>query len=177
MYQLFPNGNLIAIHEAFEKDDMNVMSYNSLISTIPKAWKHILMGNTMQNNKDSSISKYASFCSQTKPTRFYYKQLVSNDVALFSIYDKWIARMNMSFTYEEFLKQFEKIKCITNHSKLRSLQYRCLCLALVFNTDLYKWKITDNNLCTFVRFVTTHQKLWNIFLLNVKRQTRSLTML
>ena len=40
---------------------------------------------------------------------------------------------------DEFLRCFKNIFSVTNNSKLRSMQYRILQRALVFNDKLYRW--------------------------------------
>ena len=46
-------------------------------------------------------------------------------------------------------KSFQRIKEMTLSTKLRSFQYRLLNFAIITNVHLFKWKMKDNENCTF----------------------------
>ena len=79
-----------------------------------------------------------------------YGTLISREQASVQKKCKWEQYLNTDITMKEFLKYFERISFITNHSKLRSFQYLLLQNALVTNKTLKQYKIKDDK-CTFCK--------------------------
>ena len=62
---------------------------------------------------------------------------------------EWTLLLNRSIEIGEFLGFFRYVYGPTNHSKLRSFQYRLLLYGVVTNTYAYQNKIINSDLCTF----------------------------
>ena len=79
--------------------------------------------------------------------------LTSNPCISANPYNKWIAVIGNTFTFEQFVGCFRSLTKITNVTKFRDFQYRLLHKRIPSNKELYKWKIKDsavcNNCCEF----------------------------
>ena len=78
-----------------------------------------------------------------------YKKLASKDDAVYIAKQKWEQKLNCEFSQEFMVKQFTSISRMTNVPKLRSFQYRLLHNAIVLNMHMYRWKLREDNLCSF----------------------------
>ena len=83
------------------------------------------------------------------PTKFIYRTLVQNDRLLESKVESINRITNLTLNCKEMSKIITNITKITNYVKLRSFQYRLLCNAVITNKHLYRYKIKENDLCSF----------------------------
>ena len=142
--QLFtPSGDKKAYDHLEDEYGLNIFQVNQLMSTIPREWKIYSIDN------QCTPTMYSRYKNQPKPCSFYYKTMTTLPQNAFTAYVKWQAMLHTSKSYDNFISLFSKIFVVTNHSKFRSLQYRILQCALVLNVQLYRWKIREDNLCTF----------------------------
>ena len=63
--------------------------------------------------------------------------------------DDWERELHCQIGTEEYIRCLKNIYVITNIAKYRSFQYRLLHRAVIMNTHLYQWGMTETNLCTF----------------------------
>ena len=143
----FQNG-LIYVDQLFREDNMpisfliaqrefglSIMQFNSLVSAIPK---DIRKGHVRLNKHEHVII-----------ARILYDRLLSDMEILDSKRKLWERDLNKSILREEYINSFKAIYKVTNVSKYRSFQYRLQVRGVVTNMHLFRWKITDSNLCTF----------------------------
>ena len=67
---------------------------------------------------------------------------------MYNTFLMWKVHINTELTYDEFIKLFRNVRKISNNSKLRSFQYRMLCMAIITNIKLKKWRIVQEDCCT-----------------------------
>ena len=143
--QLFPDGQFITAIDAQDKYGLSVMQWNSLKTAIPGHWYQVF--------KD-------------RPTRqpdYVYDKLVEDADIAKKTYDMLSEKLDISSVLQQkwdseiwipqdlLQKQLKSMYIVTNSSKLRSFYYRSINKALVLNSHLFRWKIRDNNLCTFCK--------------------------
>ena len=58
---------------------------------------------------------------------------------------------NRNLSNDELRRVIRNIYTVTNVPKLRAFQYRLLMSGVVLNTQLFKWGIREDNLCSFCR--------------------------
>ena len=129
--------------------NIDILSYYNIWSAIPKNWKCKVV------NTEISFGPY-KYLAETLligkgSTSLVYKYLSGNEMLNHPAYVKWQVALQMDITYKEFLKLFQNIYLITNHSKHRSFQYRLLNHALIFNDRLFEWKILEHATCTYCK--------------------------
>ena len=157
--QLYDNGQLIDPQAAFDKYNLQPLSYNALVSAIPKRYKNVYRKKEMVDEDEPH--QYDMVCKWSKPSALYYKKEQDDPNGQFATYTRWQVNMHTELSYKEFLKLFKNIYVITNHSKLRSFQYRMLNLAIVTNVDLHRWKIKSSPLCTFCK--NENETMYHLF--------------
>ena len=126
-----------------DKYNITVMLANSLLSAIPKYWRSLISDNF--SNVLPSELPYETFVLTKKPAATYYNTILEKEnqaESMFPTYVKWQSTIHSSKSYTEFMKLFKNVYRITNHSKLRSFQYRLLHNALVTNKQL-KTMVSD----------------------------------
>ena len=130
-----------------DRYNIDVMMVNQILSAIPKDWKK----KATTPNAFPEITLYEKFKAHPHPTKFYYNTRLeqSNQDNVFNAYAKWQSRLHSDLSYKNFLKLFKKIRLITNHTKLRSFQFRLLHNAIITNEHLKHYGITETNLCSF----------------------------
>ena len=98
------------------------------------------------HNYDQLIAKETMNFSQR-----VYKFLSEDITLVHSKYIKWRQKLEELFT--ETLWEFRYIHLdilkVTNIAKYRSFQYRLVQWGIVTNVQLHKWKLIENDLCTF----------------------------
>ena len=128
VYQLYENDKIISCIRAQEMYQLDIMSYNALISVIPKYLKQDFGIN--EENICISVGKaYSTLCQNQNPF--------------------WEKELEICIPSGKFVAYFKSVYVITNVTKLRSFQYRLLHRAIVTNSQLYHWKIKSSNLCSF----------------------------
>ena len=70
-----------------------------------------------------------------------------NPYSLYCYYIKWMDRLNVNTSYDEYLKFYCDLNSITKIVKLRNFQYRLLCDKILTNDRLYHWKIKESQEC------------------------------
>ena len=129
-----------------EKYNIDIMLANAIITAIPTEWKKL----AIEPDAFPAITMYEKFYLHPHPTRYYYTlRNQAKPSNLHSTYTKWQTRLHSDCTFKDYLKMFREIYLITNHTKLRSFQYRLLSNAVVTNQYLKFCGITDSELCTF----------------------------
>ena len=141
--QLFANNKMLGFTDAQDKFGLNFLQMRSLIEAIPKPWKHAM-------KEASQIMNYwsANLMRNCNLTKMYVHNIGSNAELMQNTYLRWQMRLKMDIDYEGFIKLFRCIKKVTNNGKLQSFQFRLLHLAIVYNTQLKKWKIKESDLCS-----------------------------
>ena len=144
--QLCTDGHFISAHQAYQRFNLTVMEYNSIIAAIPKWLK----------DKVKSVSPYVpalydQLVQKEHLTQHVYREIIEgNCVIEMRLSEKW-CRAGLNVTQSEMQRAFKNIYTVTNLPKLRSFQYRTLHAAIVVNSHLFRWDLREDNLCTFCR--------------------------
>ena len=85
---------------------------------------------------------------KVKLSSYAYQCFIKQLLTLANI-DKWNMEWEESITMEKYMKEFAHIYIVSNVAKYRSFQFRLLHRAILLNPILYKWNITQTDLCTF----------------------------
>ena len=139
-------GNFLPVQIICDMFQLTMMECNSLISAIPKEWK-VKCEEIPEVNVEYDVN-YNMFLRKSKCASYYYKMVnVQNGVAKNAI-KKW-EKAGFLWEYGDFIELFNNVYKITTNTKLRSFQYRFLHYSIVLNSHLFRWKIKNDNLCTF----------------------------
>ena len=105
--QLFKNGLPLTGEEAYEIYDLEPLTFNSIMSTIPKNWKVFLLNNGSSQN----MGKYKvdAFICEKKPIATYYQKMISQEELMHNVFVRWVQRLKMTITYNEFINLFKNI--------------------------------------------------------------------
>ena len=140
------NGKMLPSKILQNMFNLSVMQCNSLKTAIPKSWIRYYEKNYDANVQ--TVSTYTEYVKKDKVASYYYKTANAKDTVIKENLIKWDAAMPFETEfceYESAVVNTSRLKC---HSKYRSLHYRLLNNALIFNDKLYKWKIKKSNLCS-----------------------------
>ena len=129
--------------------EIDALLYNQLWDAIPKSWKKMVKGKTIV----ACELLIEVVESRKKLSQYAYKEIQAKrgKEKLVNLAVKWKEKLREEIDYVMILKNFRNIYKITNHSKLRSFQYRLLHRAIVLNKQLCQWKIVDDDLCSNCR--------------------------
>ena len=141
--QLFTNeGKLKNAIEIANEFNVPVLMINSVLEAIPREWR---MHTTITLPEEEPLAE--KICAIPKPTAYFYKEIKKRYGAIGKCYQFWLKRLE-NIELEDIEEAFKNIYRFSNYTKLRSFQFRLLHNALIFNTTLYYWKMSDTKLCT-----------------------------
>ena len=146
--QLFENGQVITKDEARNRYDLSVLSYNALISAIPRKYKLYFKENRANLKTDVNFT-FANMMSKRKDlSKTVYRSLLKVE-SMEALKQRWRKDTCETLETDGFMQYHREIYVITNVPKLRSFQYRMLHRAIITNVNLYRWGRRDDMLCTF----------------------------
>ena len=137
-------GNFIACDIICSMFDLSIMQYNAIVTAIPMEWRK-----TLRETKgflQPVQSNFEKICERSHLTSYFYHKMNRCTQKIDALNLIWKGFINKPVI--NVRKQFTRIYMITNHSKLRSFQYRIIHNALIFNKRLKLWKIKNSDLCT-----------------------------
>ena len=96
-------------------------------------------------------------------TIYIHNKLVVDEDGLEEKRKLWEGKLGIAVSKSEYCNLFKKIYLVTNHSKLRSFQYRTLLHAVITNRNVYHSGLIETDLCTFCKSMpeTTRHLLFN----------------
>ena len=142
--QLYEHNQLIGAETAEDKFYLSYMEYFSLLSAIPREWKVQLQSDVCMN-----ISLYEKSLQCKKLSQKIYGVLSGTIPTYENKLRKWNEECEAEMCRDDMLSVLWQTFKLTNVPKLRSFQYRLTHRALVLNSHLYRWKMRDDNLCSF----------------------------
>ena len=143
--QLYEGGTIISIQKAYESFGLTALELNTLISTIPAELQQALKCNTLKYN-----SKFAECIDKTNLSSYIYQKLMDHkdDHISHKRKSKWENRLGLNWQTADYYKILNRIWKVTYIPKFRSFQYRLLRHAIVLNSHLYKWGMSDHDKCS-----------------------------
>ena len=141
------NGLLYDIHELNNKYACNVnfVYYYGIINAIKKAYR-IAVAPPDRQSRDNMDR----IMGIEKVPKYIYNELISHNITFpEKAYRYHNDILDNSVSPETYREAFNAMYRSTYSNKLRDFQYRLLHNALVTNTQLHKWGMLGNNLCTF----------------------------
>ena len=145
--QLFNGNKLISCRAAYQNFNLDILRFNALVSALPLYLRRKLKEGNFKNEPTFyDINKNrANLASHAYNV---FRSAMDNS-AIRIKHVAWCNEMDSNMTYENFECGFNEIYNVTNVAKYRSFQYRLMMRAVVTNAHLYRWKIKNDNLCTF----------------------------
>ena len=143
-----PKGGFFDVVELCNNYKMSIMQCNSLLSSIPKIWKSKLGHEDTFKKEEFNVEKIRK---KEKIAAFSYEVMNMRESAIKTAFQKWDGKVSYEIDNESFEQLFHNLYKVTNNIKLRSYQYRLLHSSIVTKQHLYRWKITQDNLCYFCK--------------------------
>ena len=112
---LYVDGSLINVRQAFNKFGLSIMEYNSIITALPRDWR---------KPRPMEPSFYQEIMHKKSISPTVYRMLTSNTQLLELKKAKWERDLNRCFSMPEYVAHFRRIYVTTNVPKIRSFQYR-----------------------------------------------------
>ena len=153
--QLFENGVLISCKKAWDTYNLDVMTFNAIVSALPRHWKEYYR----QDKKINCKTLYERCKVKSNLASYVYKMLNENESTVSQKAQKWSEKLGRQIDPGEMRSQFKTVYVTTNEPKLRSFQYRLLHNAIVTNKRLYQWKVKDSPKCAFCQEEETIEHL------------------
>jgi hypothetical protein len=147
------NGNILNYQYFIQKYGINVnfLNYLSIINAIPPSWKVTLFENNNDDNHTAytySIDKIINV--KSKICKIVYAEMQQSIVQEpINVFDKWRTFFHNELTMEEWLNSFDLIFHCTNFVELHFFHFKMLHQILANNEALYKWTLTQSDLCSF----------------------------
>lgn len=149
--QLFGNNGLLKTYENIVQEFGNIMSwfeYRQLTSAINSKWKRMLAA---QPNSHFNLLPFEIFSGGTKISGTVYTYLIQCSTKILVKKATWERRLGIAIDDKDFFTLFKNIKLVTIASKYRDFQFRLLHNAIVTNCTLFRWKMLDNDTCSFCK--------------------------
>ena len=128
------------------------MEYNSLISAIPREWKH-KVENCLPENLTSKKVHFQEFINSITSSKVYWNN-VNTITEMPTCIPKWIEEFTF-LTDRDFKDFFSLPSMVTNDVKLQCFQYKILQRLAPCNYMLHKWKIESSNKCNLCPEIDT----------------------
>ena len=109
-------------------------------------WRNVIASNETITEEPSLLQKLQK---HIRPVNFLYRKQVANEELVMRYKTKWEERLNIELDYNEYEKVTKGIPRITICTKLRSFQWRLLLHATITNVHLLRYRIRDDECCTF----------------------------
>ena len=122
------------------------LEYETIKRSIPMHWRTVLQGtNPDETNTDHTTMREKVMAPRV--TGMIYRDLIDYKNHLSKYLKNWHEEGLLDLNAEEYLKGFKQLYKTTPITKLRDFQYRLLLCKIPTNEHLFKWKLTDSNLC------------------------------
>ena len=147
-------GNILKYHDFIQKYGIHIhfLNYFSIVSAIPASWKVILL----ENNYDNQATYMHSF-DRIRSTKSKICKLVHVYMNMLTpivqqpdkVFNKWKNYFNNDLSIDDWLNSFEIIYNCTKFIDLHFFHFKMLHQTLANNEALYKWTLTESDLCSF----------------------------
>lgn len=143
------DGNFLSLENFQDKFNVhtNFLTYNGLISAIPKHWKELIKNVPREEISDCNIEKLRK--AQKVSKLFYPIFLSSVAETPVNVKHKWEERMSIDIVENEWEQYFMIPHNVTMNTKLISFQFQILHRILCTNSRLFIFKILDTEMCSF----------------------------
>ena len=168
--QLYKDGTPIPYEQLKQEYGIERMQYNSLITAIPRETKQFVKAcqtSLGQIEESQNFNKLATIALSDRPAHTVYWQLLHDQLGekqekqLELKRQRWEEELEEKVTLDEMLKATQTVFSVTNVPANRSFQYRLLQRAIITNKHLYRWKMRDNNMCSFCeKYKETYRHLF-----------------
>ena len=147
---LWSNGKQLTYAEIVGKFGkiMTWLNYESILKSIPKAWKEAM---NKQGIDVPNISWYEKIVNTVKPCKMIYNRLISRETVIIKYLSRWEECEGVGLNHEMYESAFKNLGKMSEAVKLRDFQYRLLLCKIPTNKDLFKWKKEMSDMCTFCK--------------------------
>ena len=132
-----------------EELEVSWLDLRSLIHAIPDHWKEILKGTLEGAPCSRKQDIFNVLARSANVTRQAYNVLIYDEHAVYRYYVRWVDRGFIELEYNDYIQYFARLYASTKITKFRDFQYRLLLGKIILNVELFEWRITDSNLCSF----------------------------
>lgn len=147
--QLFENRQLISYDNIVQRYGpvLTWLQHAQIIAALPNHWKTILFES--HGTIVYTPPRYTLLSPMTKITTDVYSYLISRKTDILKKKHTWENRLNVQLDDQEFFDLFKNVSLVTIATKYRDFQFRLLHNAVITNKHLYRYKMRDDNLCSF----------------------------
>ena len=146
-------GTFLTYQEFMQKYTIHVnfVNYLSIIDAIPVSWKKTLIEKKNDKKQDTFIYPIDKIKNtKSKICKKVYREMQQKNLQKpENVFNKWKNYFNSNLTMEDWLSSFELAFQCTKFIDLQYFHFRMLHQILANNEALYKWKLTDSDLCSF----------------------------
>ena len=142
-------GNFLSLTNFQEKFELqtNFLTYNGIISAIPRGWRELIKNFPKDEIRDSYIAKIKN---TTKVSKNFYPLFMSSVVETpWKVKQKWEEKLSIQFDENELEYYFVIPHHVTMNTKLITFQFQILHQILPTNSKLFLFKLLDTELCSF----------------------------
>ena len=143
---LVVNGQILSFLEMCQmfNEDLNVMTYNSVISAIPRDWRK-----AAENAGECEWqSKYGYLCEKQKWSKCIYDALIKRNSCIEDKSNKLSKVIGTEISEDEIQKAFVDINKYVDVTKYRAFQFRLLQNIVLLNDRLIHMGIATENICS-----------------------------
>ena len=151
LHQLFQDGCFKPAEQVLQEFGLTTMRYNSLKSSIPFEWKDFFQDTGKELFLPLRPHSYHKVLREKHLSQKIYRFIAEDVMIVHNKYLKWRIELGESLCGSlcEYGYEHKVLYKVTNVAKYRSFQYRLLQRGIVTNIQLYKWKIIEQDKCSF----------------------------
>jgi hypothetical protein len=128
--------------------NINFVEYYGIISTIPNNWKQIILDENIKLDRicNNIVDKIKA---ENKPCKYFYKLFIQSSARTYKMSQKMGKRFRNVYrrlAWHGISLSF----CITKDTKLQNFQFKLLHRSVPVNSFLYKCRLKETELCTFL---------------------------
>ena len=160
----------------FPNTKLTWLDHQGIIKAIPKNWLDtVKLGTETTEIYEPWIEKVLAV---PKIASFLYKCMNRDEQIPMKYLIRWAEKYDLEIGFEDYAKSFTNIRVTTDSVKLRDFQYRLLLDKVPTNSDLFNWKLKDDNKCNFCKTETEDifhvlleckfaKRLWKYLTINI----------
>ena len=124
---------------------LSFLEYYGIMNSIPIEWKEKFEQEILMDVPNI----YEQIVETKLSTKIIYLRFSEDETIIEQLCNRWNEKYTLNTCFEELRKCFININHITLSTKHRSFLYRLLHIAIITNKDLFLWKMSNTDKCTF----------------------------
>ena len=119
-----------------------------LVSSVPTMWRQSARDG-IETVSNGYYDEFSRINKDVSKNIYIHLRRESDKTPISNKAETWSTLLDCCIPTPLFCQTINRVYTTTNVAKLRSFQYRLMHYAIILNTHLYRWKMREDNLCSF----------------------------